>query len=336
MKLKYLLSLFFLCVVATAFAQYRDYSRMGKTPAELRFIENPNDVELKEPSWFWYNPKYDTSDEQLRYADNLYREGEIEAAAEAYNDLVHEWHSSAEALRAQLMLAQIHDELGNTRTAYEEYLYLLAYFAGRFELEPVLKSLLRLADAMVYEDQQATLGKYSTTRLRANYENIIHYAPRWSEVPTMLLNIANLYAAEGNYSSTLTICDRIVVQWSNYDQMETVVEVYCSACYKLAQQWKNDTGQLLKVERLLVGAMKYAPEHPNQETYKQWAQDIYEMRRNRSYEKALFYDNPAAYPIDSTILAYEQFLEDFPDANEAEQARARLNELRESHAQQEK
>lgn len=333
MKLKCLFSLVLLCVTATAFAQYRDYSRMGKTPAELRFVENPKEVELKEPSWFWYNPKYDTAEEQLRYADDLYREGEIEKAAQAYNDLVHEWHASAEALRAQLMCAQIQDELGNLRSAYEEYLYLMAYFSGRFELEPVLKSLLRLADAMVYEDQQAALGRYSNERLRANYENIIHYAPRWDEVPKMLLNIANLYAMEGNYSSTLTICDRIVVQWPNYEGMEAVVEVYCSACYKLAQQWKNDTSQLLKVERLLGGAMKYAPDHPRMETYQQWAQDIYEMRRNRSYEKALFYDNPAAYPVEATILAYEQFLEDFPDAKEANQAKQRLEVLRQSTAQ---
>lgn len=328
MKLKSLLCLSLLCVTATAFAQYRDYSRMGKTPAELRFIEDPKAVELKEPSWFWHSPKKDTSDEQLRYADALYREGDLDDAAEAYDDLVHEWHSSKEALRAQLMLAQIYDELGNTRLAYDEYIYLLAYFTGRFDLEPVLKSLLRLADAMVYEDQCSSLGKYSNARLRANYENIIHYAPRWSEVPTMLLRIANLYAADGNYSSTLTICDRIVVQWQHYKDIDAVVDVYCTACRKLADQWRNDTGQLHKVERLLAGAIRYADKHEKMETYKTWLQEIYEMRRNRSYEKALFYDNPAAYPVESTILAYEQFLQDFPDAVEAETARQRLDILR--------
>lgn len=327
MKLKYLLSLSLLCVTATAFAQYRDYSRMGKTPAELRFIEDPREVELKEPSWFWHNPEKDSAEEQLRYADECYRDGDLTEAAEAYDDLVHEWHSTAEALRAQLMLARVYDELGNTRAAYEAYIYLLAYFAGRFELEPVLKNVMRLADTMVYEDQQASLGKYSNARLRANYENIIYYAPRWESVPTMLLRIANLYAAEGNYSSTLTICDRIVVQWKNYKQMDAVVDTYCTACRQLANQWRNDTGQLLKVERLLAGAMAYAPTHARIPTYKLWLQEIYELRRNRSYEKARFYDNPAAYSVDSAILAYEMFLEDFPDAKEVEVVRKRLQEL---------
>lgn len=328
MKLKFFALVILLFVSSTLCAQYRDYSRMGKTPAELQFIENPHSVELKEPSWFWYNPEMDTAEEQLRYADKLYREGELDDAIEAYDDLVHEWHATREALRAQLMLAQIYDETGSAQRAYEEYIYLLAYFPGRFELEPVLKNLLRLADAMVYEDQSAALGKYSNLRLRSNYENIIHYAPRWSEVPSLLLRIAKLYAADENYSSTLTICDRIVVQWKDYAQMDEVVDVYCTACRALANQWSNDTGQLLKIEQLLSGALKYASSHPKKDIYTQWLQEIYEMRRNRAYAKALFYDNPAAYPVASTILAYEQFLEAFPDAKEAEIARQRLAVLR--------
>jgi hypothetical protein len=330
MKMKFFISLLLLCVASHAVAQYRDYSRMGKTPAELRFIEDPHEVDLKEPSWFWHSPKKDSSEEQLRYADELYREGDISEAAEAYDDLVHEWHASVEALRAQLMLAQIYDQAGKVHAAYEEYIYLLAYFAGRFELEPVLTSLLRLADAMVYENEQSTLGKYSNTRLRSNYEHIIHYAPRWKEVPAILLRIAKLYASDENYSSTLTICDRIVVQWSSYEAMEEVVDLYCSSCRSLAYQWRNDVAQLLKVERLLAGAIKYASNHPKKATYEQWVKEIYTMRRDRSYAKALFYDNPAAYPVASTILAYEQFLADFPDAKEAGQARERLEVLRAS------
>ena len=61
-------------------AQYQDYSTMGKTPSELQFIDDPLKIELKEPSWFWHNPKKDTAEEQLIYALSLEREGDWEDA----------------------------------------------------------------------------------------------------------------------------------------------------------------------------------------------------------------------------------------------------------------
>jgi regulator of sirC expression with transglutaminase-like and TPR domain len=51
------------------------------------------------------------------------------------------------------------------------------------------------------------------------------------------------------------------------------------------------------------------------------------MRRNRSYEKATFYDNPEAYSVEAAAEAYRAFLRLFPDAPQAETVRKRLAEL---------
>lgn len=308
-------------------AQYQDYSTMGKTPSELQFIDDPLKIELKEPSWFWHNPKKDTAEEQLIYALSLEREGDWEDAIEAYDDLVHEWHATPEALTAQLSIARLNALHQQTQAAYDADIYLLAHFAGRFELDPVLSDAVAQADLLTAQDLGRTFRRNSGAALRANYERIIHFAPRWPRVPELLLKIAEIYMHSEEYDSAVTICDRIIVDWSSNINVDEVLTTYCTACRKQADVWQNDTGRLRLLEDLIGGARAYAPSHANNTTFAEWQKEIYIMRRNRSYEKATFYDNPKAYSIEAAIGAYQTFLREFPDAPQAEQVRARLAEL---------
>lgn len=327
MKFTLLLSLISFLAVTALQAQYQDYSRMGKTPAELMFIDDPMTIELKEPSWFWHNPKCSTPEDQLIYAAKLEREGKTKAALEAYDDLVHEWHATPEALKAQLALASLYSAKGEARKAYDEEIYLLAHFAGRFELEPVLADAMAQADLLVANEAARSFKLNSGDSLRKNYERIIHFAPRWHRVPEMMLKIADLYVRDEDYSGAITICDRIIVDWPSWERMDEVVYLYCEACRKQADVWQNDTGRLKQLERLLAGAQTFRPLHPSLETFAQWQQETYELRRARSYVKATFYDNPKAYSVEAAVLAYQTFLREFPDAPEADAARARVAEL---------
>ncbi len=297
---------------------------MGKTPAELRFIEDPMEIELKEPSWWWHNPKKDTPGEQLAYAAELEQKGKAEKAAEAYDDLVHEWHATPEALIAQLAIARIYSTLGETQKAYDADVYLLAHFSGRFVLEPVLKDAVAHADLLTARNQGRTFRLDSGEALRQNYERIIHFAPRWPRVPELLLRIALLYAQDKQYDSTITVCDRILVDWPNCPKTDEAVMTYCQACRNLANEWQNDVGRLRHLERLIAGAVAFRPGHPEVETFDRWQREIYLMRRDKSYALAAFYDNPEAYSPDAALRAYQGFLRDFPDSPQAEDARARV------------
>ena len=300
---------------------------MGKTPAELAFIDDPMVIELKEPSWWWHNPKKETPAEQLAYAASLERDGRTEKAMDAYDDLVHEWHATPEALQAQLALARLASADGQTKRAYDENIYLLAHFAGRFPLEPVLRDAVAQADFMANENAGRTFRIYSGQALRQNYERIIHFAPRWPRVPELLLRIAELYEKEGEYAGAITVCDRIIVDWPSTSLADRITELYCRCCRLQADVWKNDIGRLHRLERLIGGALRFRPAHPNAERFAEMQREIYIMRRERSYAQASFYDNPAAYSPDAALRAYQAFLRDFPDAPQAAAVRTRVAEL---------
>ncbi len=310
-------------------AQYQDYSRMGKTPSELMFIDDPLNIELKEPSWWFHNPAKDTPAEQLRYAAALEADGDIDDAIEAYDDLVHEWHATPEALTAQLAIARLYAQENEAEDAFEADIYLLAHFTGRFELEAVLLDAVAQADLIAAGAQTGFLGlrSYSNRGLRQHYEKIIHYAPRWPRVPELLMRIAALYSQDEAYASAITIYDNIIVKWPFYNRMDDVIYLYTDACRKQATLWRNDTGRLRNLERLIAGAITYRPSHPNRKAFEQWIAEIYAMRRDVSYEKATFYDNPKAYSIEAAIRAYQDFLQQFPDAPQAEAVQQRLAAL---------
>ncbi len=325
--MKILLILSFFCLTAFVRAQYQDYSRMGKTPAELMFIDDPMEVELKEPSWFWHNPKKDTAELQLAYATTLEREGKLDDALEAYNDLVHEWHATPEALTAQLALARIYSAEGKTQRAYDADIYLLAHFSGRFELEPVLKDAVAQADLIAATEQEKTLKLHSGETLRGNYERIIHFAPRWHRTPDLLMKIAQLYVDDEAYGSAITVCDRILVDWPNYERLEELTYLYCSACRQQASARSNDIGRLQQMERLIKGAITFYPTHPDREQFLTWQDEIAQMRHDLAYRLTSFYDNPKAYSREAAELAYRNFLLQYPDSPKADEIRERVAQL---------
>lgn len=315
------------CAAVTGWAQYQDYSQIGRTPEALRFLDDPLKIELKEPAWLFGGPKMGTPAEQLLLAERLEREGKREEAVEAYDDLVHEWHASPEALTAQLAIARLESAAGRAQQAYDADVYLLAHFAGRFELEPVLADAVAQADALAARERGRTFHLSSGATLRRNYEQIIHFAPRWKRVPELLLRIAELYVEDEEYANAITICDRLVIDWPRYAGLDDAVSVYCRACRLQADVWRNDVGRLAHLERLLAGAQAFRPNHPDRPRFAQWQREIYELRRDRAYANASFYDNPAAYSAEAALLAYQAFLRDFPDTPHAAKLRARVAEL---------
>lgn len=328
MKARTLFLLLGLALASVAWAQYRDYAQMGKTPAELQFIDNPLEIEKKEQAWwFWNKPKMDTAADQLAYAAELERAGKQCKAIRAYNDLVRQWHTSSEALYAQMSIARLESAMGNAAAAYDADLYLLAYFAGHFQSGPVLEDAVAQADLMVAQNRAGKIKLRLGSGLRANYERIIHFAPRWERVPDLMVKIAELYAQDEEYASTITVCDRLFIDWPAYEKLDDVVALYCAACRQLANQWQNDTGRLKHLEQLLSGAIIFRPAHADAPLFKRWKQEIYELRRARSYEKATFYDNPKAYSLEAAIRAYQTFLREFPDAPQVPQVRERLAAL---------
>lgn len=320
--------LLILTFATSLFAQGDPYANAGKTPAELMFVTDPLKIDKKEPSfWFWNRPSKDTPAEQLAYAEELLSKQDFKGAAKAYNQLVRTWHSAPEALDAQVSLARCYNMLQDYKSAYNENIYLLAYFMGQFDLEPVLTHALSQADYLSHNRPTFFgIDLASNDEYREDYERIVHFVPRWYRVPEILERIALLYEADENYSSAITIYDRIIVQWNQAPNILAVVYQYCQACRHFADKNTQDLARLLQLENLIKGAELHYPQHPSIEQIKAWREEVYILRRDQAYTQADYYDTKA-HNYKAARLAYQQFLIDFPNAPQAPQIQQRIAQL---------
>lgn len=315
-----------LLLTTPVLAQMRNFDQQGQTPAELMFIYDPLKIDRKEPS-FWYRPSEDTAKEQLVYAQAIETEDDYEDAIDAYQDLVHRWHNTPQALTAQLRIANLFELLEKPQESYDEFIYLLAHYKGKFDLEPVLKKSLAQADLLSHTNKTFFgLDLNSNDALRKNYERISHFAPRWDYTPEILMRIGGLYDKEKAYESSITIYDRLVIQWPTARCYDQAVYAYAQAVFNLASVSKQDIGRLAQMERLINGVLKHDAQHPSIEQFTTWKNDIYTWRRDQSYVLASYYDK-RGYKNQAAYIAYQAFLRDFPDAPQAPEIRTRLATL---------
>ncbi len=314
-----------LTLTAPAMAYYPDTGD-GKNPAERMLTTDPLEVERKESS-FWWRPSEKTPEAQLARARAYEAEGRLRKARNAYNDLVHEWHSSPQAVTAQLAIASIYEKQEAWQDAYDENIYLLAHFSGQFPLEPVLDKTFRLANLLA-ENNRGWFGidLSGPTALRQNYERILHFAPRWSRAAETLLRIGALYEAEGYYTRAFNTYVKILVSFSDTPLRNDVVYRSNETLLKMARNESQDSEKLRECENLIALSIRNNPLHPSVPLFESWKEEINAMRRTLAYSQAKFYDT-RQHSIDAARRAYRKFLLDFPSAPQAQEVNARLIEL---------
>ncbi len=300
--------------------------QMTQRPQELRFFDDPLDIDRKTPSFF-HSPDKETATAQLDYARTLDKAGDANGAIDAYQDLIHEWHSTPYAAAAQRRITQLREAANEPYETLDECFYALKHFPGKIRIEELLKRALAQADYISANNINLLgLRRNGNKALRKNYESIIHFAPRWTRVPELLQRIAALYEDDQAYASAITIYDQIIVNWPHADCYQHVVALYCHAVLKLAQASSQDGGRLLHLQQLIQGAIQNNPNHPNLKQFQADQATIYALRQDLAYAQARFYDKKG-YSPQAARLTYQALLRDFPDAPQAPQVRKRLAEI---------
>lgn len=321
-----------LALTAPALAYTPDYAGDGKTPAERMIIEKPFEIDRKAPS-FWWRPSEKDPAAQLALAKKYETEGRLRKARNAYNDLVHEWHSAPEAVTAQLAIAAIYEKQAAWQDAYNENIYLLAHFSGQFPLEPVLENAFRLANLLA-ENNTGWFGLDLTghTALRQNYERIVHFAPRWSRAAETYLRIGALYENEAYYTEAFATYARLLTAFPNTPLRDDVLYRANETLLKMARNEAQDAEKLRDCENLIALSIRNNPLHPKIPTFETWRDEIHAMRRALAYSQAKFYDT-RRHNVKAARHAYRNFLRDFPEAEQGPAIIARLAELDQPAAQ---
>jgi len=289
-------------------------------------------TEKKEPRWFgWINgPKMDNAPEQLQWADECLAEGSVRAACKAYDALVREWPSTPEAPVAQRKLADMYwDVYRDYETAFEEYKYLLDFYSAQCDYDVMAERLYEAAKMMRLEGKTLFFFRFANTvDVRRAFEAVVLRAPGAKFAPEAMLAVAELREDAGEWDKAVAVYENL--RNIHAGTPEARIAIVREARVRMTllrehgynRQRCQDTIDYIKLA-LQTPGVDMSERKELEASLKEATLQV----EAEAFRSAKFYDSRTRTRR-SAINAYEDFLKKYPASAYADEALARLNELK--------
>ncbi len=316
------------CCVVPAVGQIRGPDDSFDT-WRLDEVEAPD---RKAPS-IWRRPAQPTPEAQLEHARALEERGRRRAARRAYNALVHRWHTAPEAAGAQLAVARLHEAAGRHLRAFREYQYAAQHFSGQVLYRELLERQFALANALRADLRRGWLGfgrPASADQVVSLFRGIARNAPSWARAPECYLLMGRTLEDQKRFDEALLPYETLVTRYPGHALEGQAMFGIAHSRYRLALRSPRDERTLRHALSMLASTLRDHPEHPERERLAAWSRELQARLVRMALERAEFYDRIRKHPR-AAIVAYQEFLRQFPEGPEAAQARARMAELLRAH-----
>ncbi|MGN0844773.1 MAG: hypothetical protein ACI4QT_06090 [Kiritimatiellia bacterium] len=301
----------------------------GATRGDIVGVDHAAAPAYKEPGFFWSRPRENTSEAQFARAKKFEDEGSFRKARNAYEALVCEWGDAPEAPEAQLRLARLMEKAERYERAFCEYQYYLEHYAGASvsglaSYAEIVSAQFAIANALREKVESAFGAPLST--VTSMYRHIVKNAPDWEKAADCVFFEALTFEVCGKLERAVPVYERLCVK---YPANALVADARYRAAfcrYRISAKAKNDERSAANALQALRLATRFAPEHPDAAKAMEAISDLSRRLSAMAYQKAAFYDRGRKNP-EAAKLAYRQFLEQYPAAEEAPLVKARLVEL---------
>ena len=276
---------------------------------------------------FWYSVDEKTAPAQLAYASKLDAAGKSKAARKAYEALIRMWPTAPESAQAQLALSHLFEKAGKYDRAFDEYQYLLTYFAGHCPYNDVLDRQFRIANFLLHNNT-SMFGWIlnGTDTIRERFEQIVRNAPRSAIAPECMLIIGSIRVSQKELQEATSVYDGILNRFPGSPQSISAAFLAAQCRHELAIRHSYNEPRCRESIAFFKAVLARAPTHPQKEQMTTWLNELINLRIEQNYQQALFYDTRQRKP-EAAIAAYRRFLTEFADSKYAPQIRARLTEL---------
>jgi outer membrane protein assembly factor BamD (BamD/ComL family) len=281
---------------------------------------------------FWYSVDEKTAAAQLAFAAKLEASGKNKSARRANEALVREWPTAPEAAQAQLAEAQLFEKMGKYDRAFDEYQYLLTFFAGHCPYNEVLDRQFRIANLLLHGNKSMFGWILSgTDTIRGRFEKIVVNAPRSAIAPEVMLIIGSIRVSADEKQEAIAVYDGILNRFPGSQQAVSAAYLSAQCRYDLAVKHNYNEQRCRESIAFFKAVLARAPNHPQKEQMTAWLNELTHLQLEQNYQQAVFYDTRQRKP-EAAKAAYRRFLSEFANSKYAPQVRARLTELEKSPA----
>lgn len=277
----------------------------------------------------FFGPKKDNAADQFAWAAQLESEGSVSGARRAYDALVREWPTAPEASGAQLKVAKLYGLDGDYEESFKEYRYLLDFYSSSCDFTAVSGEMYKLAELMRQEGKTIIFFNFrNTVDVRRAYEQLVLRAPGAAFVPKALLTIAGLREDEDHLPEAVKVYENLRNLYP--ESQEAVEAAYREGRARMdivrrCEYNRNRVRDTADYLRRVVSDVALPEEKLGE--MRGWIAEAEAIIENDFWNSARFYDSRTRTRR-SAINAYEVFLKDYPDGVHAEEARARIEELK--------
>ena len=286
--------------------------------------------ERKSPRWFSFitGPSRDNAKDQMAYCRELMSEGSWSKARRQLDALVREWPTSQEAPAAQKMIAEIYlDRIHDVEDAFAEYRYLLDFYSLSCDYNGIADKLYQVANLMKSEGKEVCFVRFANTvDVRRAYEACVLHAPGARWVPEAMLTIGALREDEGKYAEAAKVYENLRNIHPKSDEAKSALMREAEVRMVLLREHAynrsrcRDTIDFLKLS--MTGCRP-----SDVDRLRELLAEAQGMIAEEEWRATKFYDSPTRTRR-SAVSAYEKFLAENPGSPHAEEAKARLAELK--------
>lgn len=301
-------------------------------PAQSEFSEQEIPTDPTEPALKrWHllrRPGKRTPQDQLEHAQALENADRTKAALRQFDSLVRTWPDSREAADAQYAVARLYEQLGALDKAFEEYQYLIRNYSNLFPYTAVLERQYEIAKTVIYRRRRFLFIPHKTPEdALPMLEQIVANGPRWKHAGDAQFTMGTIYEEQEDYD--MAIVSYMTVQYRYPDASFSAEAAFRHArcLHHVAERSPNDEAARQEALSFLA---RYLQRHAGSE-HARAAQNLYEQLHKKqvatAFDRAAYYDRIARRPR-AALIAYEDFVRQYPTGKPADAARARIAQLR--------
>lgn len=304
----------------------------GPSPeTEFRARDRAAAPEPKTPWHLFGAPAEDTAAAQMARAKRFEAAGRKSAARKAYDSLVHNWGASPEASEAQLSVARLFGEEGNREDAFREYQYWIERYAATSPVEGATYESAVAAQFALANSLRADLGggplSPSAEMVASMFRHVVANAPDSPRAAEAVLSEGACYETDGAWAKAVNAYERLGAKYPASDLVPASRYRSAACRYRLAKRQPNDEATLRNALEMLRFALRTDPQNPEAPEARARAEELSARQTRMAFERAEFYDRVRRDP-EAAVLAYGDFLKQFPNTPESARARERMEALR--------
>jgi len=303
-----------------AFCQVDD-----RQPLPAREEEGPR---RKAPSML-YRPACHTAGEQMAFAGELLAQARTGSAVRAYMAVVHQWHDSQEAPQAQLASANLLYESGRYRRAFDEFQYLVDFYPGLFPYDEAVDRQFRIANRIRTEKRGGFLFFPSYTapeRALPMLDQVLRNAPHGEHADEAQFLVGTIREGKREDEEAALAFETLRQRYPRSEFLAEAGFRAAMAHLRIARSVPRDERVCRSSLSILNAFLSEHPDHPGAAEIRAGADGLREKLAAMYYDRAIFYDRRGNKPR-AAIIAYSDFLNNFPTSSRAQDVRARIAEL---------